>query len=154
MFEEHAGVVDELVLPDLHVLLLSVLDHITVPFAVIRDGMQHGVKHEALRRDVESRHQREEDERRELCDDVVAQHLLALRLGICHPLALEGKVADVVACEEDCEVLPSFECDGHGTPPGLVFDSEYLSTSTLFREHLSPPSTTSISLLSSSPTTH
>lgn len=97
---------DELVLPDL-------LDPLS-SLAVVRDSVEHGVKHEALRRDVHARHQREKDERTELRDDVVAEHFLALRLGHCHPLALEGEVADVVAREEHCEVLPKFELRGHG----------------------------------------
>lgn len=105
VFEDHADVVDELVLPDL-------LD-VTLSLAVVRDGMEHGVEHQALRRDVHAGNQREKDERAELRDDVVEQHLLVLRLGHGHPLALEGEVADVVTSEEHCEVLPKNELRGH-----------------------------------------
>lgn len=117
VFEDHAGVVDELVLPNLDAFhLLPVLHHEPVPLGIIHDCVQHSVEDEALWRDVESRYQREEDERRELGDDVVAEHLVALCLGRCHPLALEGEVADVVTGEEHCEILPCGEL-GHWKPP-------------------------------------
>lgn len=109
VFEDHADVVDELVLPDFLDVFLAL--------AIVRDGVKHSVKDETLGRDVHVGNQREKDERRELGDDVVAEHFLVLRLGHCHPLALKGEITDVVTGEEDCEVLPENKLRGHWKPP-------------------------------------
>ena len=145
MLGDGTDVVTELIVPNF-------LDHFPA-LQLIHRRMERHVDEEAVPCDVKTGNGGEYHERARLGDDMVEQHLFVLRLGHRHPLALECEVADVVAREEHCEVLPKFELTGHGTPRELVFDNEYLSTTTILREHLSFMSTTSILPLSPIPTT-